>query len=328
VRVRRFRVGRRDRAAFDAVNARLMRDQSISTDEAQVYIENQFHCPGLYQHIRRHAAERLLIFIPYMFASTYYGAQIAPERSLIIPCLHDESYARLALYREVLPQARALILHTYAERDLAEALFGPANAQRRVVLGEGVDDQFSADAGRFRRKYGIDGPFLLSAGRREPGKNTPLLLDLWTRHVRRTGSEWQLVLIGPNELAGSAPQMRDLGFVSRQDKYDAMAAATLFCQPSVNESFSLVLMESWLCGTPALVHAGCAVTVEHCRRSHGGLYFADAAEFSAIIEYVHDHPATAKRMGAQGRDYVQARFTWPRIVAAYERLLAEVEAEL
>ena len=36
----------------------------------------------------------------------------------------------------------------------------------------------------------------------------------------------------------------DLGFVDLQDKYDAYGAATLLCQPSKNESFSFVIMES------------------------------------------------------------------------------------
>ena len=35
-----------------------------------------------------------------------------------------------------------------------------------------------------------------------------------------------------------------------------MAGALAFCHPSVNESFGIVLLESWLARTPALVHAG------------------------------------------------------------------------
>ena len=52
----------------------------------------------------------------------------------------------------------------------------------------------------------------------------------------------------------------DLGFVDIQDKYDITAAATLLCQPSKNESFSIVIMESSLCGRPVLVHEACEVT--------------------------------------------------------------------
>jgi glycosyltransferase involved in cell wall biosynthesis len=126
----------------------------------------------------------------------------------------------------------------------------------------------------------------------------------------------------------SAPNMRDLGFVSVQDKRDAMAAAAVFCQPSVNESFSIVLMESWLTGTPALVHGACAVTVEHCRRSNGGLYCVNSAEFAATLDYLAAHPQTAQRMGELGRDYVLANYTWPTIVDRYSAVLRQVEAAL
>jgi alcohol dehydrogenase (cytochrome c) len=36
-------------------------------------------------------------------------------------------------------------------------------------------------------------------------------------------------------------------------KYDAYAGANLLCQPSLHESFSIVLMEAWLAETPVLV---------------------------------------------------------------------------
>ena len=53
--------------------------------------------------------------------------------------------------------------------------------------------------------------------------------------------------------AVSYTHLIDLGFVPIQDKYDAYAAAELLCQPSKHESFSYVIMESWLCERPVLV---------------------------------------------------------------------------
>jgi len=124
----------------------------------------------------------------------------------------------------------------------------------------------------------------------------------------------------------SASGILDLGFVPLQDKLDALAAATVFCLPSINESFSIALMESWLQGTPALVHAGCAVTVEHCRNANGGLYFADYDEFAATLDYLCDHPAEAAQMGRNGRAYVLSRYDWPIIIPRYGDLFARVLA--
>ena len=327
VTVRRFAVQKRDRAAFDAVNARLMRGLAVSAADERVYIEQMIRVPDLYDFMAREADNRLFVFIPYLFATTYYGAQVCPGRSVVIPCLHDESYARLSLYREVLPRVRALVFHTEAERQLADRLFPGHDGQLREVLGEGVDSDEAGDAERFRRRYGRGGPFVLYAGRRELGKNTPLLLDFWARYWREAGRarEARLVLLGPGDIslpADASNGFLDLGFVPPPDKRDAFAAADVFCLPSVNESFSIALMESWLAETPALVHADCAVTVEHCRNANGGLYFANTDEFAATLDYLFDHPADAAQMGRNGRAYVLSRYQWPTIIPRYRDLFA------
>ena len=331
VPVRRFPVQRRNRAAFDALNLRLMNNRPISAADERVFIEEMLRVPALYDFIAAEASERLYYFIPYLFSTTYFGAQVCPGRSIIMPCLHDESYARLGLYREVLSRARALVFHTEAERALADQLFPAQSGQLREVFGAGVDVEGEGDAARFRRRTGVDGPFVLYAGRREPGKNTPLLLDYWARYWAATGRrrDARLVLLGSGEVAlppAAAGGILDLGFVPPQDKLDALAAATVFCLPSVNESFSIALMESWLQGTPALVHAGCAVTVEHCHNANGGLYFGDYDEFAATLDYLFDHPAEAAQMGRNGRAYVLSRYQWPIIIPRYSDLFARVLA--
>ena len=83
VTVRRFAVQKRDRAAFDAVNARLMRELAVSAADERVYIEQMIRVPALYDFMAREAANRLYVFIPYLFATTYYGAQVCPGRSVV-----------------------------------------------------------------------------------------------------------------------------------------------------------------------------------------------------------------------------------------------------
>lgn len=323
VKVSRFKVKRRDKAAFDAVNSRLMAGQMVPPADQQTYVDEMINCPALPQAISKQSPETIFIFIPYMFATTYFGAQVRPERSLLVPCFHDEVYARMGMYREVYAPLRGLVLHTQSELALAQRFLGDAGQQVRAVLGEGVD-VVSAEASSFIQKYQIDTPFILYAGRREQGKNTPLLLRYWARFVREHDAEVQLILLGTGAVPDLPPQARDLGFVPRQDMLDGMAAATVFCLPSVNESFSLVVMESWLCGTPSLVHGDCAVTVEHCQRSNGGLYFNTYAEFAATINYFLAHPQTTQEMGRLGRRYVLDNFQWDTIIDRYEALITQI----
>ena len=78
--------------------------------------------------------------------------------------------------------------------------------------------------------------------------------------------------------------VRDLGYLDAAAKAAAYAAAAVVCQPSVNESFSIVLMEAWLAGTPVLVHARCPVTTHHVFQAGGGLAFDDFYEFAEALD--------------------------------------------
>ena len=121
---------------------------------------------------------------------------MAPERSLLIPCLHDEPFAQLKWTRRVLRAVRAVVLPRPAERALAESLAG-ADAERFLLVGEGVDPPPPGDGERFRRKHRVLDPFLLYAGRKAPEKNTPLLVEYFARYkLTHPGSRLKLVLIG------------------------------------------------------------------------------------------------------------------------------------
>ena len=102
----------------------------------------------------------------------------------------------------------------------------------------------------------------------------------------------------------------DLGDVDVQERQDAYAAADLFIQPSVHESFSIVLMEAWLQGTPALVHADCAVTRQAAEASGGGLTFKDFGEFAAALDLLLADAELRRQMGRRGREYVLATCDW------------------
>jgi glycosyltransferase involved in cell wall biosynthesis len=190
-----------------------------------------------------------------------------------------------------------------------------------------MDTDISHNAQRFREKYDIKNDFLLYAGRRDSGKNVSMLLEYFSRYKESYSDELKLVLIGKGELdipKGHQHDIIDLGFVPLQDKFDAYAAATLFCMPSLNESFSIVIMESWLCDTPVLVHAGCEVTKDHCIKSNGGLYFNDYDEFEECVKYFLAHPTKRDMMAQNGKKYVITNYSWEIIVERYKRLLGVV----
>ena len=92
-----------------------------------------------------------------------------------------------------------------------------------------------------------------------------------------------------------------------------MAGALAFCHPSVNESFGIVLLESWLAGTPGLVHARSEVLKYQCQKSGGGLWFKSYPEFEEELLLLLDNPALREKMGAAGRKYVQETYSWEKV---------------
>lgn len=319
VTVRRFKVRPRKEKIFNQINEKLMKNLPVSSHEESQYMEEMINSDSLYDFILWNKEKYYFIFIPYLFSTTCFGSAISPERSFIIPCLHDEGYAYMRIMKEMFKRIKGVIFLTEAEMKLAERLYD-LNKTKPLLIGGGVDTNIYFDARKFKKKYLIEDRFILYTGRRDSGKNTPLLIDYFCRYKSENKNDLKLVLIG--NVSITIPQafrnwIIDLGFVSLQDKYNAYAAATIFCQPSVNESFSLVIMESWLCGTPVIVNADCAVTKEHCLRSQGGLYFKDYFSFCEIINTFLDNPHLRSEMAERGRQYVIENYNWDNICDRY-----------
>lgn len=321
VKVRRFKVRHRDTRLFDGINYKLMHDQKISPQEEIHYITEMINSDNLYRYIAENKSKYdYFIYMPYMFGTTFFGSKVCPEKSILIPCLHDESYAYMSIYKEMFEGVKGLFFLSEPEMKLAEKNFN-LSSKKQAVLGGGIDSDIEYDGKRFQEKYGIEDEFILYAGRRELGKNVPVLIDYFGRYKERKENNLKLILIGSGDV--DVPKkykeyILDLSFIQKQDKYDAYAASIALCQPSVNESFSIVIMESWLCGTPVLVHAKCEVTKDHCIKSNGGLYFSNFEEFQECIEFYIKNPSAAKKMGKNGKRYVLENYSWDNIVKKYK----------
>jgi glycosyltransferase involved in cell wall biosynthesis len=132
--------------------------------------------------------------------------------------------------------------------------------------------------------------------------------------------ELQLIFIGGGTLEipeNCKDKIIDLGFVSVEDKHNAMAAATFLCNPSHFESFSIVIMESWLAKRPVLVSEHCAVTKNFCLETNGGLYFENFGVFCGCVDFLLDHKEISDKMGKNGFEYVMDNFTHDRIAQKY-----------
>ena len=320
VTVRRFKVRKRDSSKFDAVNYKLMKGLHVNDDEAQVFVNEMVNSDDLYEYMAEHKDEYdLFVYIPYMFGTTYNGIKVCPEKSVLIPCLHDESYIYIKPFKELFPKLAGMIFLSDPEKELAEKVYDLTNVDDRT-LGAGVNTEFESDAQRFRDKFGIKGKFILYAGRKDSGKGVDVLLKYFAQYKAIHDTSLKLVLIGGGSIdipKSVKSDVIDLGFVDVQDKYDAYVAAELLCQPSFYESFSIVIMESWLAGRPVIVNGKCEVTRSFASKSNAGLWFTNYPEFEGTVDYILEHETEANIMGTNGRQFVKENFAWDVITDKY-----------
>lgn len=318
--IRRFPVPKPDMRHFGALNELILSGAEITDAEERQFMTRHVTSPQLLEWIAAHRADYdWFCFIPYLFGTTCFGVPIAGNKSITIPCFHDEGYTHMKLVQRMVQHTERFVFNAAAEQRFAQQRFQIPDSRCHTV-GLGMETEIAGDAERFRRKTGIAEPFVLYAGRRDTTKNVHTLIQYFLAYKQGHPGNLKLALIGPAPLpmAGSHPDILDLGFVSEQDKYDAYTAASVFCHPSLNESFSYVMMEAWLCHTPCLVHADCAVTSDHVRTSNGGFTFRSAADFAAMLQRLLEDPSLADALAAQGRAYVRDHYAWPRIVERFQ----------
>ena len=115
------------------------------------------------------------------------------------------------------------------------------------------------------------------------------------------------------------PRIHHLGYVSDQDKFDALSAAELLIMPSYLESLSMVALEAWALGKPVLANGKCDVLRGQCVRSNGGLYYENFPEFLETLRAIDMGPVLALALGRNGREYFRRHYAWPIIVRQVPR---------
>lgn len=295
------------RAERAALGAAIQRGDPVDLNLQQRWMNDDLRCSRLFHHVLDHADEyRAIVVAPYLFWTTYAVGQVAPERTILMPCLHDEPEAGLEIFRPLFEGAAGLWFLSDPEQELARQLFtlGPNQA---VVGAPILRPEVAPDPEAARRRFDLPERFVLFAGRREGGKRWPWLLEAFERAVEHGTLPLHLVTMGavdvdiPDHLAD---RVHDLGFVDADERLGVFAAADAYVQPSPVESFSRSIMEAWLVGTPVIANAESAVVAWHCRRSGGGLVYRDRYEFEECLRFVADRPAEARTLGERATSYV------------------------
>ncbi|MGH9069174.1 MAG: glycosyltransferase family 4 protein [Acidimicrobiales bacterium] len=311
---------------FHPYSGGLLADPGAATmAEAERWIDLQGPvCPDVVDAAAGGDAD-VVAFYPYLYYPTVRGLPRLADRSVLHAAAHDEAPIRLPVFPEVFAGAGGLVFHTYGERALVHRLFEVAE-RPQIVLGLGMD-RHAGDPGA-AAALGLGGrPYLCCVGRVDDHKGATMLARMFMAYKDRHPGPLALAFLG--QVVDRPPAHPDIvvaGPVEEAFKWGVLEGATALVSPSALESFSLVVTEAWSAGVPVMVNAACEATMEHCRRSGGGLWWGGYAELEAGLDLLLGDEAVRLGLAERGRAYVEANFAWPVVLDRYEAFLGGVLA--
>ena len=327
VTVHRFPTAGRRLLEYFALDGKLRVSPATATlEQSRRWVAlNGPMCPGLVDAVAASDAD-VVAFYPYLFATTVDGAAVARVPTVMHPAAHDEAALYLRAFRGCFRSMDGFVYHTRAERELVEEVFH-VGARPQVELGLGVNEP----AGDGRRGGDVldigDRPYLCYLGRVDEHKGCTMLAEFFTRYKERHPGDLALAMVGP--VSAEAPDHPDIvvtGTVSEADKWDILRDARVMVSPSAYESFSLVVLEAWAVGVPVLVNATSAATMEHARRSGGGLWFGSFRSFEVTVDRLVSDGGFRDRLAEAGRLYTDRYYRWDSIIERYGAFLGSVVA--
>lgn len=274
-------------------------------------------------------------------------ADIVHGTNFVLPALgglagvvtvHDLSFYRDDTFpggerlRDLVPwsvaRARAVVVPTQTiKAEVAERY--ALDGEGIHVTHEGVSPEFFGAAplsGMALGRMGIPGPFVLAVGTIEPRKNLKRLLSAWSMIHSELG-DWRLVIAGPRGWGEDLPETEGvmlLGWVGDETLPGLLAAADVFCYPSLYEGFGLPPLEAMAAGTASVVgRYGAAPEV-----LGDAAFLVDPLEVDDLARgllAVATDGSVRRRLELAGRSQA-ARYTWTATaratMGAYEAAMA------
>lgn len=307
--VSRFPIDDHDRRLHLASVESIVRsDGHVDRDSEQAYVAHSLHASALIAELRRRQDEFSAIIVgPYLFGITADVARAFPEKTLLLPCFHDEPLARLEMWKRLYADVAGILYHSCEEQDLAEADLG-INHPGAVVIGTWIDVP-SVQESDGAATAAMPGRYLVYCGRYSPQKDLPRLLEFARRYHAEHGERFTFVFMGGGDLAiPREPWAVDVGFVDEVRKAEILRGADALLMLSRNESLSLVALEAWARETPVIAASACAVLAGHLQRCQAGTTIDDYATFARALDDLWDDPEAWRERGRRGRLHVNEHY--------------------
>ena len=293
--------------------------------ELNSFLSYPFYSPDMCEFVRNNK-DKYKVFIPVNMAesTTFFTAVEAPEKTILIPTMHNQGIFFKAIQTEVMTKVAYIGFNTEAEQKLAENVFGK-HISPHGIISVGIEKPEVASWVETQKKYKLPVDYLLYMGRVDPNKMGKIFDYFVSYKEKYPQSSLQLVLVGGINFDRLPFERQDIlytGFVNDEEKMAILQHAKIVINPSKFESLSLVLLEAMSQGKPMIVNGKCAVLKEHCVKSdYAALYYFEKNDFIDKLHKLDMSEALRLEMGKKAIKYVRENYDWSVILVRLKNII-------
>ena len=195
--------------------------------------------------------------------------------------------------------------------------------------------QKDVDAISVKKKYEIeaDAPVVLFCGRMSYQKAPDLLVEAIPL-ILNDHKNVKFVFAGEGDTMSFCEDMarrlrvndacRFLGYISSQAKEELMNSCDLFCVPSRNEPFGMVILEAWDAGKPIVATEAVSIINNF---QDGLLAYVQPESIAWCINHLLEHPKEMRMIARAGHKRIKKEFSWDKIGKEIEEMYDDVIAQ-
>lgn len=241
----------------------------------------------MFQFLRKSESKwKKVIFIPYLYPSTYTGVDMVPkDKVLIILAAHEEAYIHFPCFRKY-GRYRWLVFF----KSEAEILNKALHLQHRDFL------TIKPSVGTIKRlpNVKVDNNSVIFSGRAMVAKGFNIAIKLMEKYRKTHKEDVKLIVTGSindgriKEIMKNRPWVKNVGYVPTEERNRLMQSSVALINPSVLDSYGLVNLEASRVGTPVLLNRDCPAFMSLARTCPNGfLTFSSEDKDNHFISALH-----------------------------------------
>jgi len=153
-----------------------------------------------------------VFFFSARYHHAFHGARTVPHKAILVPTAERDPAVAVSIFAPLFRGVRGIMYNSFEERAMINAL-ADNHAVPGVVVGIGSDVPAHTDPHRARRKFKLDGRYVIYVGRIDENKGCKELFAFFERYAAGMRRDLSLVLVGhsilpiPDNPARAAPRL-------------------------------------------------------------------------------------------------------------------------